>query len=452
MHKRMALSALLALGISVSGMAPASAAAKLTAPGSMTDSCTRAGGTLEIHDDGTLDAADSAIVFSLGGAAGRITVVEQVPFSVDSSDVCSEDDLALQNLTTIIVETNGAVTFDLENHREGYDGRLANFGLLTFVVRADGNLLFDGQGISAPSSIRARIGEEDFAVGSLDGTYYSGADIDFNGGTGNDVIDASEVETTPMHNLWGNNGDDIIKGGALGDELVGGGGDDVIYGGGGDDLVTGQGGDDVLYGEDDDDFLSAADGLHDPDESDAAWGGPGDDVLEVDDRDTSAPGDGQDVIESEYTIGFDTVLAPVRLDFSDKSKAVTVDLGDPGVVTSEAGDTYYGSAEVVSVIGSRFADAFIGSKGDDTFSGGGGADSIKGGPGDDTLSGSAGADRINGGSGSDRIDGGVGDDVLYGSKDDDFLVGAKGADQAWGGKGTFDVCAAEITDSCEFKK
>jgi Ca2+-binding RTX toxin-like protein len=71
--------------------------------------------------------------------------------------------------------------------------------------------------------------------GGLDTLRGKGGDDDLNGGSGRDVI-------------YGNGGNDLINGGNQADILSGGRGDDVINGGSGSDVITGGLGDDVLTG------------------------------------------------------------------------------------------------------------------------------------------------------------------------------------------------------------
>lgn len=386
----------------------------------------------------------------------------------------------LLGLTTVVIKGADAsgqvdVGFDLEGPT---DNRLANWSNLTFTVQVDGALVFDGSYIgSALAPVRATVTEEDFTVGTLHGSYYAGTEIVFWGTEGgNDTFDASAVETTDVY-AYGGNGNDVLKGGDGDDELIGGDATDD-----GNDRLYGGDGDDILSTRDTGDYNSVAADLN----TDQAWGGPGDDQITVDAADTAAPGDGEDTIEgtdSAYGSGSDKYIG--TLYYGDSSAAISVDVDlYEGVVNSSAGDDYYGDVVLVFV-GSPFADTmsgrdasdadgdfadpgdrdgidiFDGGEGADTLLGfgegdvligGGGADVIKGGAGDDDLAGSSGADRINGGTGDDLINGGGGDDIMYGSLGDDHVLGNKGSDQAWGGLGRDDICAAEVTNGCEFKK
>ena len=90
------------------------------------------------------------------------------------------------------------------------------------------------------------------------------------GGPGNDNLQASCPIAT---SIYGDEGDDFIRGswgqgylsGGPGNDNIGGGpGLDVLYGGDGDDRLGGNGGPDIVYGEAGNDVL---------------WGGEGDDHL-----------------------------------------------------------------------------------------------------------------------------------------------------------------------------
>lgn len=71
----------------------------------------------------------------------------------------------------------------------------------------------------------------------------------FEGGDGDDVIDASGMAADTLAlAISGGAGNDVIVGGAGNDVLLGGDGDDVIIGGPGDDILDGGEGDDILVG------------------------------------------------------------------------------------------------------------------------------------------------------------------------------------------------------------
>ena len=84
---------------------------------------------------------------------------------------------------------------------------------------------------------------------------------DFNGAT---------VQTGDVN---GGGGNDIILGGAAGQDLNGGGGGDKIHGADGDDDISGAGGNDLLYGG------AGADGISGDGGIDTIYGGSGNDTI-----------------------------------------------------------------------------------------------------------------------------------------------------------------------------
>ncbi len=74
-------------------------------------------------------------------------------------------------------------------------------------------------------------------------------------------------------NITGDDSDNVIDGGKLGDTLDGMGGNDTIRGGCGNDMIDGGDGNDTLYGEGCNDTISGGDG------NDTLYGGAGKDIL-----------------------------------------------------------------------------------------------------------------------------------------------------------------------------
>ncbi|MGH8246397.1 MAG: M10 family metallopeptidase, partial [Gammaproteobacteria bacterium] len=178
----------------------------------------------------------------------------------------------------------------------------------------------------------------------------------------------------------------------------GGDGDDLIFGNDLDNELSGFDGDDSLYGFAGNDELSGGA------ESDSLYGGMGNDVLNGDeDNDSLAGGGGND-----------------RADYQDATAGVTVNLAD-----GNAQDTIGAGTDTLSGIenlsGSAFGDLLTGSvganmlegeAGNDVLNGGDDNDLLHGGTGNDTLAGGAGDDLLSGGSGNDGIDGGAGTDTV----------------------------------------
>ncbi|MBM6581406.1 hypothetical protein ILT44_14515 [Microvirga sp. BT689] len=193
--------------------------------------------------------------------------------------------------------------------------------------------------------------------------------------------------------LFGQEGDDVLRGLAGGDWLVGGGGHDALEGGEGDDVLDGGwSGHDWLYG------------------------GAGLDTL---------IGDGTDVLDGGTEA--DQLIGGAGYDYASYASAsygVTVRLWNAWANTGDAaGDTY---SSIEGLHGSFHDDTLDGNGGDNYLFGRGGHDIVAGLDGNDYLFGEAGHDTLVGGSGAD---------VLSGGDSFDRLVGGAGADQLDGGEG-----------------
>lgn len=253
------------------------------------------------------------------------------------------------------------------------------------------------------------------------------ADVQFNpgvdvlvlhGGAGNDRLDLTGGSGTPpgglgrAGSLRGGEGNDVLRGGALGDRFMADPGDDQYHGGGGADTVdfsaasgvvadltlagpqaTGEGldlfssienlsggnGDDVLRGD------GGANGL---------YGGEGDDVL--------MPRGGDDVVDGGYTLfpsydgGTDTV------DYSDAPAGVSVNLGLGSQNTGGSGtDTLL---NIENAIGSGFADQLTGTTAANVLDGQGGVDLLDALAGPDLLlARDGGPDTVACGEGDDAV-------------------------------------------------
>ncbi|WP_435242694.1 calcium-binding protein [Streptomyces cucumeris] len=110
------------------------------------------------------------------------------------------------------------------------------------------------------------------AVGGEGGDTISHA-TNANGNAGNDTI-------TDSFAVWAGDGDDIVIGDDVANEIYGGPGDDDLDGAGNDDSIYGEEGDDTLKGGPGNDYLFGGPGQDDLD------GGPGDNVI---DQDGSVP-------------------------------------------------------------------------------------------------------------------------------------------------------------------
>jgi len=244
---------------------------------------------------------------------------------------------------------------------------------------------------AAPGANDGEIGEND----SL------GRDINnVVGGSGSDYIDAS-LASGVSHILYGMSGDDTLIGSALADTLYGGWGNDVLKGGDGQDFLYGGDGNDTLQG------------------------GQGSDVIYGDDINCPvgtaiASGSSYATYCTKSTATASTTAGVNTLDYSDRTKSVTVDLAlaAPNAVTQDA-------TSKLPICGT----ATVGETGECDFVTK--VQNIRGGAGDDTLSGDANANVIWGGPGDDLITAllvapaaGIlsgGSDAFYGEMGDDTI-------------------------------
>jgi len=182
--------------------------------------------------------------------------------------------------------------------------------------------------------------------------------------------------------IMGTDGDDVIDGGAFGENIVGGDGNDVL---------NGNGGNDDLFGENGNDILNGGSGF------DSLKGGPGNDTL-----------DG----------GADQDNAVYR--WSGETNGVVVDLSNGTASNDGFGDSDT-LLNIENIEGSEFDDNITGDAGDnyldgregnDIIFGGDGHDGLAGGQGHDQLFGEAGSDWFTGHQGDDLIDGGAGEDQV----------------------------------------
>jgi Ca2+-binding RTX toxin-like protein len=215
-----------------------------------------------------------------------------------------------------------------------------------------------------------------------EGAAANGADV-FNGGTGTDTVRyAARTNAVTVTVGSGTNDGEPTESDDVRNDVevtVGSSGADVLTcsvsagctlrGGPGDDTLTGNTGPDVLQGE------------------------AGDDLLR--------PGTGNDTVTGGD--GIDTIT------YSERTTAVTVTLGAPGVASTGNGVSMENDSltDLEHVIGGSGGDTITGNAQANRLTGGAGNDSLSGGEGDDVFDeGSAanGADTINGGGGFDRVD------------------------------------------------
>jgi Ca2+-binding RTX toxin-like protein len=285
-------------------------------------------------------------------------------------------------------------------------------------------------------------------------------------GTGKDRILIDQRILKPVF-LYGDEGDDYLKGGGASDTLEGGDGDDFILGGAGGDTIRGGDGADELQGEEGNDFIYGDDG------DDTIEGGTENDVIETGEGfnwafgnegvDTITGGSGRDAIyggSEGDTIhggggenvlmgedGGDTITGGPDNDLIDGGGGYNILLGMEGkdriyggqdgndIDSGDGADFVQGGAEIDVIRGGRGLDTLRGGDGADEMYGGFGDDLMFGEGGEDFIFGQDGVDTIEGGTERDSIDGGDGDDIIYGGQQGDTIEGGPGNDQLYGQQG-----------------
>ncbi|MEG4085903.1 cadherin-like domain-containing protein [Microcoleus sp. POL10_C6] len=256
------------------------------------------------------------------------------------------------------------------------------------------------------------------------------------GGKGNDDCEGGEDDDV----IKGDRGNDKVNGGKGNDTLNGGKDNDTVIGGEGNDDCEGDDGDDWVHGKEGKDKVKGGAG------NDSIYGGKDDDDCKGDEGNDNVRGDrGND--DCEGGDGNDTVNGGKDNDTvkggagSDKCEG---DDGDDSVSGGTGNDTVNGGGDSDVCSGDDGDDSVSGGTGNDTVSGGGdsdvcsgddGDDSVSGGIGDDTVSGDAGNDLCEGDDGDDSVMGGAGDDSVMGGGGNDTLVTGDGNDVADGGQG-----------------
>jgi Ca2+-binding RTX toxin-like protein len=230
------------------------------------------------------------------------------------------------------------------------------------------------------------------------------------GTEGDDVLDGTFV----ADNIAAYGGNDILRGFAGGDVLWGGGGDDWMDGGSGGDTLYGLSGFDTasyefatsgviihLEGGSCQNSIAQGDKLYSVEE---VIGSSYNDMLFGQDglAETLRGGDGDDIVLA--STGADNLRGGAGSDtvsYMQSDLGVTVNLTTNTVSGGDAqGDTVAGFE---NVSGSYYNDTLTGTNGANRLFGALGNDTIRGGGGADTIGGSLGRDQMWGGSGGDTF-------------------------------------------------
>lgn len=308
------------------------------------------------------------------------------------------------------------------------------------------------------------------------------------GGQGEDTIDYSDVAAGSAK-IYGDDGADIIDGGANNDEIYGGEDGDQITGWMGDDYIDGGRGNDQLYGNDGFDTIYGGDG------ADIIHGGAGEDIIDGGyGNDWLDGGSGADIMIGG--VGSDTFYVDHAGDYVEDSgmagsgndlviASVSFSLIDPDRASGRIEMLTLDGTADINGTGNEIDNIIKGNSGANILNGRGGADKMTGGAGDDrfyvdnasdvvieaagegndtvytsvsyqlaagehietfattSLTGTSAinmignevAQRINGNNGNNLIYGGGGDDVLVGYAGNDNLEGQAGNDRLYGMSG-----------------
>ncbi|UCE37655.1 MAG: DUF4347 domain-containing protein [Thermoplasmata archaeon] len=268
-----------------------------------------------------------------------------------------------------------------------------------------------------------------------------------------DMINTTKPDLGSGDTIRGDEGEDIVLGGAGGDYIEGNDNDDVILGDNGELTMPGgvidmietifpsYGSNDTIYGQDDDDIIlggTAGDYIWGNDDNDIILGDNGkitmpDEVIQVIETTDPATG-GSDIIEGNDDD--DKILGGAAGDFIWGNLGNEVILGDNGRLDFVVD----GDADTLDLI--ETTDPSIG--GIDTIEGNEGEDTILGGPYGDYIWGHENNDLILGDNGRVTQPGEIieliettdpaigGNDTIEGNDGDDYILGGAEGDLIWG--------------------
>ncbi|HQR09775.1 MAG TPA: calcium-binding protein [Casimicrobiaceae bacterium] len=288
-------------------------------------------------------------------------------------------------------------------------------------------------------------GNNDIAVGGVSPTAADDGDDYISGGDGNDTLAGDAAKDT----ILGGDGDDLLFGDSdqtptanQGDDyLDGGAGADYLRGYGGNDTLLGGAGSDQFLGEAGDDFIDMGRDGGDPEDSNIASGGDGNDVIVGDfGQLNDFLGDaGDDELKGDGHLwggdGNDTLLTHGYCGNFSQQTLLQGGNGNDVLSAPFGGASLYGEAGDDILSGGTGVTYMSGGTGNDAIQGGGGIDYGWGDEGVDAISGGAGPDQLAGGAGNDLLFGDSGDDLLFGEDGDDTLSGGSGRNYLVGGAG-----------------
>jgi Ca2+-binding RTX toxin-like protein len=357
-------------------------------------------------------AGADRFVFGRGSGQDRVEYAETLDAIQVRADVSPADLLVTRSgndLTLSIAGTDDRLSVSMHYSQEGVG--YYSVGTIAF---ADGTV-WNAATLNAKALLSTDGNDtlRGFAVGE---TLSGGDGSDFvYGEGGNDQIDGG----TGSDNLYGGDGNDIVTGGTDNDSLSGEGGNDQLWGGAHNDTLYGGAGNDLLDGGTGDDSLSGNEG------SDTYVFGVGSGRDQINNYSSDAAGAATDLVK----LGAGITAADVTLTRSGDTLYVSLNgRSDRLEVYSyfyQSGNSSYGR------LGLQFADGTIWNYADVTTrlvtpTTTPGA-TINGTAGADTLAGTAGSDSINASDGADTIDGGQGNDTIYAGNGNDTVIFGRGS-------------------------
>jgi Ca2+-binding RTX toxin-like protein len=279
-------------------------------------------------------------------------------------------------------------------------------------------------------------GAEQFALNlsQLSGATFANNETEYS------VVANIENDDVPVF-LYGDEGNNTLRGGIFGDllsgeagndSLIGEAGDDYLYGGDGNDTLKGgigndyldgTAGNDILYGDEGNDTIDGGE------DSDSLIGGGGNDALSGGAlNDTLSGSEGDDTLSGGD--GNDTFYGGAGIDSINEVANANFTLTNTQL-TGRGTDTFsqIESASLTGGAGNNLLNAVNVTVFNVTLNGALGNDTLIGGAKNDSLIGQDGNDRLEGRSGNDYFSGGIGDDDLYGGDGNDTFYGGDGIDR-----------------------
>jgi len=253
-----------------------------------------------------------------------------------------------------------------------------------------------------------------------------------------------------------------VTGSAFDDNIFGDDADNILRGGAGVDFMSGARGNDQVYGEAGNDILyttafavSGTSDVYDGGADVDTFQIAGNNLVTFDLRNDTLinfeklqfQGSFGGGATAQFTAGqftqFTTVFADahagqtIRIELS-MDALTTLNLSALDVSTlNQPNDRFVitGDGDAETITGTANADILTGNGGADTLSGGAGADTMDGSDGDDLIFGWFDNDVIFGGHGNDRLFGEQGNDTVWGWFNDDQIGGNEGDDRLFGEQG-----------------